>query len=349
MTLITKRAVLATVAAGALALRRDDGSTGICSDIRSPDGRPFNESHMGPGGRGMFGPGPAAACDAANARPAVESHRCQRDQIKNLAATHRDEWKALADRERTAHDALQAAIMADSIDEGLIRSRSAELAAVQTDVAIAAAHVRAEVWPLLSGGSAGADQADAVRAAGARARSRAATVKCGGDTFDRVCARGRGRCRRLRAHAVSDACRSLSRRAHHPGFHRHAPSGSSACLRLPRRLDASDRSPGRERHRLRRRLQPGAAHAALARVAAQRTSADPSRRARQHRLYRRRRRAHARGATQRARACATGGAISSYVLRRQTGINRGFDFYDDAHRSGGDGRIVVGVAARWTH
>jgi hypothetical protein len=32
----------------------------------------------------------------------------------------------------------------------LIRSKSAELAAVQTDAAIAAAHVRAEVWPLLT-------------------------------------------------------------------------------------------------------------------------------------------------------------------------------------------------------
>lgn len=29
---------------------------------------------------------------------------------------------------------------------------------------------------------------------------------------------------------------------------------------------------------------------------------------------------------------ATGGAVSAYVLRRQTGIARGFDFYDDAIR-----------------
>ena len=150
MTLITKRAVLATVAAGALALGATTAQR-VSAQNTNPDGRPFNGSHMGPGGRGMFGPGPGGPLAMLRMLgPQLNLTDAQRDQIKNLAATHRDEWKALADRERTAHDALQAAIMADSIDEGLIRSRSAELAAVQTDVAIAAAHVRAEVWPLLT-------------------------------------------------------------------------------------------------------------------------------------------------------------------------------------------------------
>ena len=152
MTMITKRAVLATVAAGALALGVTTAQR-VSAQNTNQDGRPFNGSHMGPGGRGgMVGPGgpggPLAMLRMLG--PQLNLSDTQRDQIKNLAATHRDEWTALADRERTAHDALQAAIMADSIDEGLIRSKSAELAAVQTDVAIAAAHVRAEVWPLLT-------------------------------------------------------------------------------------------------------------------------------------------------------------------------------------------------------
>ena len=53
---------------------------------------------------------------------------------------------------------------------------------------------------------------------------------------------------------------------------------------------------------------------------------------------------------------ATGGAISSYVLRRQTGINRGFDFYDDGIevRDGEslaetqrDGRLTADTLANW--
>jgi len=151
MTIITKRAVLASVAAGAIALGVTAASTASAQNTNQ-DQRPFNGSHTGPGGRGMFGPGgpggPLAMLRILG--PQLNLTDAQREQIKNLAETHREEWKALAERERTAHQALNAAIMADTIDEGLIRSKSAELAAVQADVALAAARVRAEVWPLLN-------------------------------------------------------------------------------------------------------------------------------------------------------------------------------------------------------
>ena len=74
----------------------------------------------------------------------------QRDQIKTIAESHKDEWKALADRGRTAHMALDAAISADTIDEALIRQKSAETAAVDADMAVARAHARAEVFQLLT-------------------------------------------------------------------------------------------------------------------------------------------------------------------------------------------------------
>jgi arylsulfatase A-like enzyme len=55
---------------------------------------------------------------------------------------------------------------------------------------------------------------------------------------------------------------------------------------------------------------------------------------------------------------ATGAAVSAYVLRRQTGINRGFDFFDDALEVAGtgeslsdtqrDGRATVDALAAWT-
>ena len=74
----------------------------------------------------------------------------QKDQIKAIADSHKDEWKALADRGRAAHVALDAAITADTVDEALIRQKSAEAAAVEADMAVARAHARAEVLQILT-------------------------------------------------------------------------------------------------------------------------------------------------------------------------------------------------------
>jgi protein CpxP len=74
----------------------------------------------------------------------------QRDQIKSIADAHKDEWKALADRARTAHGALDDAITADSIDEATIRQKSADVAAVDADMAVARAHAHAEVFQILT-------------------------------------------------------------------------------------------------------------------------------------------------------------------------------------------------------
>ena len=56
----------------------------------------------------------------------------------------------LADRARTAHGALQAAVTADTVDEALIRQKSAEAAAVGADMAVARARAHAEVFPILT-------------------------------------------------------------------------------------------------------------------------------------------------------------------------------------------------------
>jgi Spy/CpxP family protein refolding chaperone len=74
----------------------------------------------------------------------------QKDQIKAIAQSHKDEWKALADRERTAHQALEAAITADTLDDALIRQKSAEASAVDADAAVARAHAHAEVVQILT-------------------------------------------------------------------------------------------------------------------------------------------------------------------------------------------------------
>ena len=74
----------------------------------------------------------------------------QRGQIKAIADSHKDEWKALADRERSAHQALVAAVTADTLDEATIRQKSAEVAAVDADAAVARARVHAEVMQILT-------------------------------------------------------------------------------------------------------------------------------------------------------------------------------------------------------
>ena len=74
----------------------------------------------------------------------------QQDQIKSIAQSHREEWKALGDRARAAHQALDAAIAADTVDDALIRAKSADVATVQADIAVASAHARAEAWQVLS-------------------------------------------------------------------------------------------------------------------------------------------------------------------------------------------------------
>lgn len=74
----------------------------------------------------------------------------QKDQIRNIAASHKDDWKVLADRGRTAHEALNDAVTADAVDETLIRSLSADAAVVDADIAVARARARAEVLPILT-------------------------------------------------------------------------------------------------------------------------------------------------------------------------------------------------------
>ena len=74
----------------------------------------------------------------------------QRDQINSISDSHKDEWQALAGRERAARMALQDAVTADTIDEGAIRQKSAELAAVDADAAVARARAHAEVLQVLT-------------------------------------------------------------------------------------------------------------------------------------------------------------------------------------------------------
>jgi len=139
-----KRITLGAVA-GLLALGLGAGAYVHAQDqnAQRPD-RPF---HGGPGRMG--GPGGPMGLLPMLGRE-INLTDAQKDQVKAIADAHKDEWKAIVDRERTAREALNAAIIADTVNDTLVRQKSAEVAAVEADAAVARAHVHAEVVQILT-------------------------------------------------------------------------------------------------------------------------------------------------------------------------------------------------------
>jgi Spy/CpxP family protein refolding chaperone len=74
----------------------------------------------------------------------------QKDQIKGILQSHRAEMKAIGERARAAHQKLEAAVSADTVDDAAIRQASAEVAAVEADMAVAQAHIRSEAVQVLT-------------------------------------------------------------------------------------------------------------------------------------------------------------------------------------------------------
>lgn len=74
----------------------------------------------------------------------------QREQVRAIMEAQQPSTQPLLDRAQTARQALQAAIETRPVDEAMIRSRSAELAAVEADLAVSRAHLQAQVWAILT-------------------------------------------------------------------------------------------------------------------------------------------------------------------------------------------------------
>jgi Spy/CpxP family protein refolding chaperone len=144
----TTKSVALTVVAAALALALAAG-TGVLAQNQNtnPDQRPFSGQRMGRGGPMGFG-GPMGMFGLLGAD--LDLTDAQKQQIKSIAESHKEEWQAFADRARTARQALDAAVRADTVDEALIRAKHAEVAAIEADMAVAAARARAEIWPILT-------------------------------------------------------------------------------------------------------------------------------------------------------------------------------------------------------
>jgi periplasmic protein CpxP/Spy len=74
----------------------------------------------------------------------------QREQVRTLMQSHRQEFQAIGERMRVAGRALEEAVNAPTVDEGAIRAASGSLAEVQADGAVLRARVRAEVLTVLT-------------------------------------------------------------------------------------------------------------------------------------------------------------------------------------------------------
>lgn len=153
MTATMKRLAL-TLGAGVIAIGLGAGAYVHAQDQSAnppPSGRRGGPG--GPGGPGRFG-GPGGPGGPMGMLPMLGREiglsETQRDQIKTIAAAHRNEWKALAERGQAAHMAVADAITADTVDEALIRQKSADASAVDADLAVARAHAHAEVLQILT-------------------------------------------------------------------------------------------------------------------------------------------------------------------------------------------------------
>jgi Spy/CpxP family protein refolding chaperone len=74
----------------------------------------------------------------------------QKDRVKQIVDSHREDQQALAQRARTAHQALDAAISSEAFDEALIRSRAADVAAVEADETVLRARIYSQVFQILT-------------------------------------------------------------------------------------------------------------------------------------------------------------------------------------------------------
>jgi len=74
----------------------------------------------------------------------------QRDQVKDVLKSHKNEILASIQAVWSSRLALRKAIDADSMDEGAIRARAADLGKAEADAAVLRAQLRAELLPILN-------------------------------------------------------------------------------------------------------------------------------------------------------------------------------------------------------
>ena len=104
----------------------------------------------GPGGPGGFFGGPGGFGGPMALLRQLDLTDEQRAQVRQVMESHRDEQRAIGERVMAAHRAQEDAVTAPQFDEQVIRTKSAELAAVEADAAVLQAKVHSEVFAVLT-------------------------------------------------------------------------------------------------------------------------------------------------------------------------------------------------------
>ena len=104
----------------------------------------------GPGGPGMRMRAPGGPMGFGPGFGQLDLTDDQKAQLKQIAESHRDEFRAAGEKVRAAHEGMRALMEADTIDEAAIRARSAEIGAADAEVMILNARVRKESLQVLT-------------------------------------------------------------------------------------------------------------------------------------------------------------------------------------------------------
>jgi Spy/CpxP family protein refolding chaperone len=102
----------------------------------------------GRGGPGMRGPGGPMGFGPGFRQ--LDLSDDQKAQLKKIREARRSELQAAGQKVRAAREGMRALVEADSINEGAIRAKSAEIAAAEADVMILNAKVRKESMQVLT-------------------------------------------------------------------------------------------------------------------------------------------------------------------------------------------------------
>jgi protein CpxP len=134
ITLLTMAATPALVAVAAEPRAQGPGFSG------PPQG--------GPGGPGMRRPrGPMGFGRGFRGLDLTDD---QKAQLKSIAESHRDEFRAAREKGRAAHNGMRALLEAETLDEAAIRAKSTEIAVAEADAMILNAKVRRESLQVLT-------------------------------------------------------------------------------------------------------------------------------------------------------------------------------------------------------
>jgi Spy/CpxP family protein refolding chaperone len=108
----------------------------------------------GPGGRGRGGPGGPMDGRGGVLGPMMLARLdltdAQKDRVKGIVQSHQPEMKTLGEKAMAARRALEDAVVGDTFDEATVRTRSAEVAAIDADMTVARARIYSEVFQALT-------------------------------------------------------------------------------------------------------------------------------------------------------------------------------------------------------